>query len=96
MSKLSAAATNIARIEASGRKDVRRRLRLIFKEAESIPHPTYAWAQLTDAERRSLIAYLADDSERPRPTSPGAIVRPAFTITFPRRAQRVIWALLTD
>ena len=63
MSKLSAAATNIARIEASGRKDVRRRLRLTFKEAESIPHPTYAWAQLTDAERRSLIAYLADDSE---------------------------------
>lgn len=62
MSKLSAAAANIARIEASGRKDVRRRLRLIFKEAESIPHPTYAWAQLTDAERRSLIAYLADDS----------------------------------
>lgn len=63
MTRLSKAALRIAREEAKDRPDVRRKTQALFREAETIQRPADAWRRLSDKQRRSLIAYLADDAE---------------------------------
>lgn len=63
MKKLSRAATDIARVESSGRKEVRRRLRALFAEAEALSDPARSWRFIREDKRRHLIAYLADDCD---------------------------------
>lgn len=60
---LSPAARRIARQEAAGRPDVRRRTRALFREAEGVTSPAHEWRRLDEADRRSLIAYLTDDAD---------------------------------